>query len=710
MLLWSGSILGLISDRVNMIFLVISTILLQLSTVAGAYTIKAGLAQKSYEFWSSQKCENANPAELKTLEAQAVCVNCLTQGKIQAGQDLDDVTEELFFDLAARKQSEILNCQISKTTAISNDSSDAKIFRAQIIDDIAQKLPALRELSRKIAELKARRDSSELYLAGKVTSPEGVEKSFATIKETNGDLRVLAPLYAALNQTLWNSNDPNMQEYIQLAIGSSLSPDEFKVEAHKSAGGINGFFRNKLSFSRTLEKMKQSYQIDLDLFEEKKVNKDGKDSYALDQNMKELIVKKGNFFESLVVLKDIKEKKIVGLTCRLEARYGKGADYLSNTFLASTLALGGVGLLTKLSTFGKIGASLAAQKSQIFLNSSRVLITGSAMMGTALSVEDMVKTCGSYPNIREDKCAKNETFAESESVKLSHGNCALSVVLMGAPLGVGVLANLQALKALASRSKHFMSAVKERNLEKFIADSVNFSAEEISLLKSQATKIFESAIKPEEKIKKVGQLYLEARIKKLPLSKQELARSVLQNIQKDKTSYSNQTQIFIENELDPSLVNYQLTLSHEFEHIAQHLDDKNIKNLLNFVKSVFSGKVSFPETYGSRRYRHEIEAIGTQYDIIKLFPEEVVRKEASALNKMESLRSSSGVYIVDFHDQIRLASALKMSREEYIAVVRNSHGYHGIWAYEKDLGTLWKTTLNLARFLAVVKLSDALRD
>ena len=222
------------------------------------------------------------------------------------------------------------------------------------------------------------------------------------------------------------------------------------------------------------------------------------------------------------------------------------------------------------------------------------------------------------------------------------------------------------------------AAEYEKPLEKYISDSVNFTPAESAALRQKSLRIYDSNLPPTEKIKQVSDIYMEARIAKLPADKQSLARKSLQEVATDERSYMRKGKIFMENGIDPQLVQYQHILAHEFEHVAQFLTETNKRKLVDILKRTSR------ESLGASRYRREIEAIGAQYDMLQLFPKEVIRAEALALKPTSIKFTESSAELISNPDIAILNKATTLSRDEYIRQIRSEHGYTGVFGAEVD--------------------------
>lgn len=247
-----------------------------------------------------------------------------------------------------------------------------------------------------------------------------------------------------------------------------------------------------------------------------------------------------------------------------------------------------------------------------------------------------------------------------------------------------------------------LAQFKESSVSKMIAESANFSVKELDDLAAKGKVIFESNASDGEKIKSVAMLYFNARIAKLPDRKQAGVRKALSNVRKADKSYHKSGRIFVDRKLDPASIDYQETLAHELEHRIQFVSDENRKSLIDILRRSLQKKPFLIESYGTERYRHELEAIGTQYDIIRLFPPEQVRAEAAQLKELDVSRTESGKYLAGYHGRRRLEAALEMSREEYISAMRNIHGYHGLWAAEQDVEFIRTQGLGIVAMLSIV--------
>lgn len=253
-----------------------------------------------------------------------------------------------------------------------------------------------------------------------------------------------------------------------------------------------------------------------------------------------------------------------------------------------------------------------------------------------------------------------------------------------------------------------LARLKERTVPRMISESANFSVKELDELAAKGRVIFDSNQSHAEKIKAVAMLYFNARIAKLPARKRAEVRDTLSKVENADSSHYVSGRIFMDRKLDQASIDYQETLAHEFEHRIQSVSDENRKGLVDILRRALQKKPLLIESYGTAKYRLELEAIGTQYDIIRLFPPEQVRAEAAQINKIDVSRTETGKNVAGHHRRRRLEAALEMSREEYVSAMRNIHGYHGLWAAEKDIESVQDQAMGLTITLLSIVSFDAI--
>ncbi|MES2769373.1 MAG: hypothetical protein V4596_09515 [Bdellovibrionota bacterium] len=330
-----------------------------------------------------------------------------------------------------------------------------------------------------------------------------------------------------------------------------------------------------------------------------------------------------------------------------------------------------------------------------------------AVLGANLAVAspvyfDALKTCF-RPNTRKfdfNTSAKNSCLDSLSNPSLAQDeqkNCVTALAWAGVatlPLVPLLPQSKKLIAAMAAMEKEsgriFLATygkIKDLKVAGYIRNSVNFTPAEAAALRTEAEKIFASTtLSDAKKIQTVSSLYFRARNKHLSTEELKKVEEALANVRNDADySYAQAERIFIEKGIDPLSVKYHNTLAHEAEHVIQHLSEKNRSAFLDIVESIIKRKNLSLEPPGSQLYRRELEAIGAQYDMLKLFPEEMIRKEAKEIReKLTTIRDNQGRDIrANFNSSI-LLSSLTMSRDEYIKAMRNHQGYNGYSAASID--------------------------
>lgn len=419
-----------------------------------AWNVKPALAQKTYELWKNQKCPQISKNELQILRKSTRCEN-LSIAKKQLG-DVNETSEAVFFEYAAAKQVEISQCEILKYKKITNQSADALKFENLIKTDLADKLTDLRTLNSKIKKLQNQRSSNTIAVySSRGMMPELIEKNQTQNKKIDNELNELVSIYKGMIQSIWNINHPIMADYVEKLIGSKDSFLEFEK-------------KNPLNKTVLLPILK-NYENDVMVLR-KQYNSKTK-SYDLNQTTKELLINDGATVESLIaeMPADSDPAQISSLVCRLEARYGKGVQYLDNAVMYGSFALDGIGILAKLTTLGRVGAGLSARQAGLAQNTARVAFGTSAGIGYVSTVEQIKKDCLD-PKINISvggQCnASAEDIIESTSKNIESGNCAASIGFIAAPYLASQGMNLTSRAYRFVTNKQNRTAFIDRNLLK----------------------------------------------------------------------------------------------------------------------------------------------------------------------------------------------------------------------------------------------------
>ena len=317
---------------------------------------------------------------------------------------LDEAVTDRYFSIGAQQQQDQLKCGTDKMLDwLKPGNPVAK----SIADDFRIKVGTLRALRDEIISLK-----NEIQQNQKLIS-----RGDGPVGQGNLDLynRIEGPLETKLEKasrayasTLASTPLHEFAEGAAL-IDRALSDKEVVTEA-----GV------RVAFSKQLT----SYRADTARLN---AMRRGPQDYKLDRPSKEWLFRTADPSQWLEPsARDSASGK--ALTCRIDARYGRGVKESKDVLFYGSFLLSGPGLLMKLSSAGKLAAYgiQAAERGALFAATSEVLLAAGTLASVPAVATELNRQCFSYQPRQSLHGACADHSPETVTTAIEQGNCALA--------------------------------------------------------------------------------------------------------------------------------------------------------------------------------------------------------------------------------------------------------------------------------------------
>lgn len=392
----------------------ILTILFFSFTTAANTSLVSFLSQKTNEIRQIEACAKATTRETDALlnTKQSCRAVPLFQQNLK---NLDEANEQIFFNTAARKQIESLDCLLEQTNQFTEkqSTSSVQVSRQKLVDDYVMKAKKIWQIQK---ELQPIDDELADMERSEVTSPMAEvfvttyvdEKRRQNLRDRQKKLNLA--IESIIASTWQGGNYMIRARLLEESKKKDFSPEKFNREFAKSDGPQS--FNDLLSKMRT-ETLTQKTA----LAGKAKGTPLSQAHFELNDKDKINLFKNQNWLKNSA---NQSEADTAGMMCRLNGRYGQGRD----RFYSAVEIGAGIGL-----TLLPGGLYLAAGRGLIALQAARTLAVGAAvgLSTTALAVTYEKQCPQSAMQVSMQlSCQTPEKNLVSE---IEHGNCALDVAL-----------------------------------------------------------------------------------------------------------------------------------------------------------------------------------------------------------------------------------------------------------------------------------------
>lgn len=291
------------------------------------------ISQKLYEDINHIKCPAATSDEVKKL-------SCLLQARNaqQSYQHLDDVAEKLVFTEMAQKELQTNQCLSNQITQLKKLPDLQKIA----VDSLCKKLQILKMSLEQKNCLDKEVKSYENLVENTPLSPENVQLYQKTIQNFKSKWQAEQNKFEHLQQNDILLSSPTVSDYIQQQLSPSLA-DRAK---HRLLDPLD---RSCQESSADLQRVCQNLSAKIPELLQKDLTETTKAQETLeswiknpealnDPAVKTQLWKSGSRLSFLTELQSAKDFQ--ALTCRLESRYGEGAQHEER--LGRLLLIGGL--------------------------------------------------------------------------------------------------------------------------------------------------------------------------------------------------------------------------------------------------------------------------------------------------------------------------------------------------------------------------------
>lgn len=387
--------------------LVSLSFLLPLVSTAG---LRDFLSEQAYNLLHKEDCPPISTMQLRHVEA--ICRAGI--GALPGGINPDDIqnlTEILFFAQSQRQLIEDLKCEHSKLEGLQKDITPLQ-------SDLKLKLPMIKFLKKEAQQ----RINRWQLLQGQIPHNPNIKlnSKYQKIKDEadklNSEAQQMLKQSEAIILSLPFGGYPEIHELVDDLDESDLSKEiELIAQINKSLQSANK------SFSKDIAKLKSS------------ISKDGEVSRSL----KERIMQDPDFFNHMRRKLSLNEKSYDGFFCKLDAKYGQGTEIAETTLTVGSAFLG-------LGAFGYLGRILKMGSTAKKSNTVMALEKAGAVTTLAATSADIIhqieKEClpMSQNKMTVKKAGASCTAAELVRT-LSEGNCALSIALPSLGFGAAAL-------------------------------------------------------------------------------------------------------------------------------------------------------------------------------------------------------------------------------------------------------------------------------
>jgi hypothetical protein len=413
-------------------------------------------SESLYEVVQNKSCSDLSKEDVDKLEGRGACLECLKENSKSkmSTKDFNAIVEESYFQRAAEQELHNLTCSIERVELAKND----KFLKSKIKEDILAKLPSLsvlfKELTHARGDFIRERDKAN-FIRSTAFAPKGNPKVYEeALKVVSEKEQKMLKLHSSLEATLnsiWMGNTQAAREFLSDFFKSDFSgtPSQSK-KFEESFDSYFGNIKTELSDNK--------------LYLEKQGTEKGGILFFNDLDLKTRsnFVKNPYYLELFSKATSSTPRATAALQCHLDAKYGKGNDYLNASVTAATLVLsGGAALFAKVPVIVEATIGSATRLGQISLQTSRVLLAAAAGAGTQQFLEEFDRNCHELEQkslTSKDICSlPPKDFAAGELQSLEESNCGLAIALSGAPLIV--------VQKLSAKLKSAMRTARAENLK-----------------------------------------------------------------------------------------------------------------------------------------------------------------------------------------------------------------------------------------------------
>lgn len=324
---------------------------LSLPTIAEAQFF----AELSYNLWRDE-CPKYSAEESGTL-----CPSPLEKTSPQAQKlrtNMGDVAERALLGSLAAEKSKIYECTLTQFSSLQNNPQDTQTF----LDDYVAKLILLGHEKRTINELRRKQGKSKADLEN---YDRAIQRAEALLRSM--PFADLKPFQEVIQFTA--------QQYDQ------YTPDRLETWL---PGKLKGLLQKALPAAKT------------QILKDKAILDTGAETFgeSLENTQREVLAQDSELIASFRQKSKGSEKNITPTLCRIDAKYGRGAQYRDNALLGvSLLALPATGLLR----VGAAGVTSSLKGistlSSLSVRSAAVLRVLAASGGTTFGISQIHKSC-----------------------------------------------------------------------------------------------------------------------------------------------------------------------------------------------------------------------------------------------------------------------------------------------------------------------------
>lgn len=365
------------------------------------------LANQSYKLLVGD-CPAAT--EAKSL---AVCTADSPTGEpsAQMAQQLGEVSENGYLASLASERVTALQCAREQARALAKNPADQEVY----VEDVTRKVGLLAEAHQEAYVL-----SRELVTLSRVPARRQDPEALSEKREL---LRKAEARAAAIEASIPLRDLPSVRKTLQSQVSSLIN----QGRETNFTEALQTSFREKLR--RALKDGET--ELDREIADlGKGVASNGQD---LERNLRESLAQDTDLIESARHRLKTSDAELKSVACRVDAKYGRGAQYRDLGLSVGSIALGGAAA-------GALRAgSFAATSAVTGARVSGQLATGTAgiLRGAAIAVESLVvldefrKACVAEQPRLSGATGKGGTCSGSVLQELDHDNCVLATVLAG---------------------------------------------------------------------------------------------------------------------------------------------------------------------------------------------------------------------------------------------------------------------------------------
>lgn len=423
------------------------------------------ITQQIYEEIFRTACQKPSYAEAHQLKGDLKCSNFSPLNRVGLDtklEDLDQIIEASVFDILANNQNSNLRCAYTKIS----DYLENTELRVQLSDVACEKFELVKEL---LKELDSVKDWIKSYKTVndssiRVVPKEDQNKYKKILIGLEKRQQVLQSMISNIRQTtlLFES-----QEVFEFALKQLSS----KQNAKKSCAT----FKEKLPtlLRETSTKIENSLK--------------SLDNYRMTSDLKEQLWQHARSDE---IISNLTENGItkMGTICRMEARYGKGAEMRDKLIQIGFLA---VPPILKITESLAVASYAARTRTPFYI--SKAVLTAEVALGISLNIHSLKKDClDKNPTVLANgtKVCNSKNVDERKSLILATQNqnsCILSATLGAASTYFSIGAVDKILKGIIPDS--LMTKIGESNskISNLISHKGFYDAVEVVATKNEGT-------------------------------------------------------------------------------------------------------------------------------------------------------------------------------------------------------------------------------